>query len=230
MTGRVRGGPQSPPPRPSPRARPPGRPPALHPVSGWYDRGVKRRGVLARAVVAAWLLSAPIAVAANAPAALGPQPESGMSAPAKGPWRVVPDQSQPGSSLDQFKGKFTVAGLRVIHLHGTTQHAVNRGCVAGESVTLLGRVQIRHVIPATIPEDLYAVSIGVPPSSVHVRLMLHGRRSRKHRAKKHRVSGLLRIFFPGGTDTIGGYTVYSNLTYSSRPAGICDLRFSITPG
>jgi hypothetical protein len=122
-----------------------------------------------------------------------------------------------------------VTGGTVADLHGTTQHAVNSGCVAGETVTESGKVPIGQEVIAATGSDFYEVG-GGPNSFARVRLTFQGHSSKKHRAKTFHGTGELRIFFPGGTDTVGGFTDYSNLTYSSSAGGICNLEFSIAQG
>jgi hypothetical protein len=151
------------------------------------------------------------------------------SPPSAGPWQIVANQSQPGPSLVEFLGGFTVTGSVVTGLHGITQHAVNRGCAAGESVTVLGNAAIRHFINPEIPVDVYEVSQpGVFFTTVDI--TLQGRGTKKHRAKLYHSTGHLRVIFPGGSATLGGFTSYSNLTYSSAGGGTCNLEFSVSPG
>jgi hypothetical protein len=149
--------------------------------------------------------------------------------PSAGSWQIVANQSQPGSPLVEFLGSFTVNGNAVTGLHGITQQAVNRGCTAGESVTVLGNVPIRHFVNPEVPADVYEVSQpGVFFTTVDI--TLQGRKTKKHRARLYRSTGHLRIIFPGGSATLGGSTSYSNLTYSSAGGGTCNLEFSVNPG
>jgi hypothetical protein len=202
---------------------------------------VKTRGVLARITGAVALFTVFIALTTNALGAPGARlgtnalgaPGARLATatapPAAGGWGIFPNHSQPGPSINDFKGSFKVAGSDVTDLHGVTQHAVNSGCVAGETVTMVGKVAIDHEVIAAIGVDYFEVG-GGPNSFARVKLTFQGRSSKKHHAKTHHGSGHLRIFFPGGSDTAQGFTGYSNLTYSSNAGGICNLEFSIAQG
>jgi hypothetical protein len=169
-----------------------------------------------------------LAVVAFGAAALAAAPPAPV--PASGAWRIGPEDSQPGPTVNQFSGGFTVASAsRVGALHGVTEHDLNRGCDSGVTVTMTGSVPISHFVNAAVSADYYVVSS--PKTQFEpVKLTLRGRGTKKHPAKAHKASGELRIFFPGGTDTVGGFTTYSNLTYESATAGTCNLKFSVTAG
>jgi hypothetical protein len=160
-------------------------------------------------------VAAAVAVAATSP-------------PASGTWQIVPNHSQPGPSIDDFRGTFKVNGGVVSSLRGVTQHAVNRGCDRGVTVTMTGSAPISHALVPAVGADYYLV--GGVNSFAHVHLTFHGRGTKKHPAKVRKGTGELRISFPGGSDTLGGYTSYSNITYESSTAGTCNLEFSILGG
>jgi hypothetical protein len=170
-------------------------------------------------VVAGCATAAALALPAGAVAATAP--------PASGTWQIKPEHSQPGPAVDVLTGTFKVSGNRVSGLQGITQHAVNSGCDRGEHVSLVGSAPIRHAVDPSIGEDFYSVSVANPSSFVKVRLTFQGRGTKRHPAKVHRASAMMRIYFPGGTDTIGEFTTYSNITYETAFAGTCNLRFSI---
>ncbi|HTU95058.1 MAG TPA: hypothetical protein VMF14_04395 [Solirubrobacteraceae bacterium] len=147
--------------------------------------------------------------------------------PASGTWHITPEHSQPGPSVDVFTGTFKVQGNRVSGLQGITQRRVNSGCDRGEHVSMVGSAAIRHALDPSVGEDFYSVSVASPISFVKVHLTFQGRGSKRHPAKVHRASAMMRIYFPGGSETIGGFTAYSNITYGTAFAGTCNLKFSI---
>ena len=175
----------------------------------------------AASIVIGCATAAALAIPTGAGAATAP--------PASGTWHIKPEHSQPGPALDDFIGTFKVSGNRVSGLQGISQHAVNSGCDRGEHVSLVGSVPIRHALDTSIGEDFFTVSVADATSFVKVHLKFQGRGTRRHPAKVHRASGLMRIYFPGGSDTAGGFTTYSNITYETAFAGTCNLRFSIAP-
>jgi hypothetical protein len=170
-------------------------------------------------VVAGCATAAALALPGGAIAATAP--------PASGTWQIKPERSQPGPADDIFTGTFKVSGSRVSGLQGITQHAVNSGCDRGEHVSLVGSVPIRHAVDPSIGDDYYTVSVANPSSFVKVRLTFQGRGTKRHPAKVHRGTGLMRIIFPGGSATTGEFTTYSNITYETAFAGTCNLKFSI---
>ncbi|MGO9955898.1 MAG: hypothetical protein ACLP50_07920 [Solirubrobacteraceae bacterium] len=174
---------------------------------------------------------AAVAVSTGATPPVSHQAVATTPPPAPGRWRITANVSNPGeAAIDQFNGSLTVTGEAVTDLHGITQHGVNSGCIAGERVAMLGSVAIRHEVDATVGSDFWEVALPNPNAFVTVRITLQGHRSARHPAKIHHATGHLRIFFPGGTDTTGGITTYSNITFGPTPAGICNLEFSISQG
>lgn len=161
-------------------------------------------------------------------AAVGARVAVAASQPASGAWKITANRSQPGPSINDFDGSFVVKGGEVVDLKGVTQHAVNSGCVAGQHVTMLRGAEIRHFLEPSIPSDYYYV--GKVNGFANVSLTFSGSGKVKGHGKIATGKGELRIFFPGGTDTVGGFTTYSNLTYSSSAGGICNLEFSVTAG
>jgi hypothetical protein len=174
-------------------------------------------GALTRACLAVGLLTASVGAAVvHAQMAVPP--------PGAGQWQIAPDK-EPGvpQGIDDFKGAFTVtSGLEVTKLHGVTQHGVNSGCISGVDITMSGSVPIRHLVIAAVGSDFWVVSSSNGMLFQKVDLTVQGRHGKKRRA-----TGELRIYFPGGSDTTGTYTVYSNMTLSSSVTGTCNLRFSI---
>lgn len=148
--------------------------------------------------------------------------------PASGTWKITANHSQPGPAINDFDGSFVVKRGEIVELKGVTQHAVNSGCVAGQHVTMLGNSVIRHFLAPSIPSDYYY--IGKVNGFANVSLTFSGSGKAKGHGKITTGKGELKIFFPGGTDTVGGFTTYSNLTYSSSAGGICNLEFSVTAG
>jgi hypothetical protein len=176
--------------------------------------------------VVATLLSGLIVCLAFAGSAFGvnARAAAATSPPAAGAWKIVANHSQPGLAIKQFDGSFAVAAGKVSKLTGITQRHVNSGCVAGERVTMLGSAPILHFLKPAVPADYYYV--GKVNAFANVKLTFQA----KGAGKVHKGVGALRIFFPGGTDTRGGFTTYSNLTYESSTAGTCNLEFSIVAG
>ena len=148
--------------------------------------------------------------------------------PASGAWKISANHSQPGPAINDFDGSFEVKGGKVADLKGVTRRAVNSGCVAGRHVTMVGSAAIRHLLDPSIQADYYYV--GKVNGFAKVNLTFQGSGTGTKHAKIDKGKGELRILFPGGTDTRGGFTAYSDLTYSSSTAGICNLEFSVTVG
>lgn len=172
--------------------------------------------LLSAAVMSVAFTSSAFGVSARAAAATSP--------PAGGGWKIVADHSQPGPAIKMFEGSFAVGAGKVSKLTGITQRRVNSGCVAGERVTMLGSTPIVHFLKPAIASDYYYVGKGKLFANVSLTFQAKGG------GKVHKGVGELRIFFPGGTDTLGGYTTYSNLTYESSTAGTCNLEFTIVAG
>lgn len=183
----------------------------------------------ARSVLGASLLAVTALVAVMSSAvAFAARAAAATDQPAAGPWKITANHSQPGPAINDFDGSFEVSDGRVADLKGVTQRRVNRGCIAGQHVTIVGSATIRHFLDPSIPADYYYV--GNVNGFANVRLTFQGSGRRKSDRRIHKATGELRIFFPGGTDTRGGFTEYSNLTYSSPTAGICNLEFSVNAG
>ncbi len=174
--------------------------------------------LLAGAAVSVAFASSAFGVGARVAAAASP--------PQAGAWKIVANHSQPGPSINEFDGSFAVSGGKVAQLTGTTQRHLNSGCVPHERVTMLDSTAIRHFLNQSIASDYYYV--GKVNGFAKVSLTFRGGGGTKDARVLHRGVGQLRIFFPGGTDTRGGFTGYSNLTYASSSAGICNLEFSVT--
>jgi hypothetical protein len=172
---------------------------------------------LAGAAVSVVFASSAFGVGARVAAAASP--------PTAGAWKIVANHSQPGPSINEFDGSFTVSGGKVAKLTGITQRRVNSGCIARERVTMLDSTAIRHFLDQSIASDYYYV--GKVNGFAKVALTFQGAPGTKDARTVHSGTGQLRIFFPGGTDTRGGFTGYSNLTYESSSAGICNLEFSV---
>ncbi|MGA2925786.1 MAG: hypothetical protein ABSG43_07285, partial [Solirubrobacteraceae bacterium] len=119
--------------------------------------------------------------------------------PAAGAWKITANDSQPGPAINDLDGSFAVRGGRVADLTGVTQRRVNRGCIAGQRVTMVGSATIRHFLDRSIPADYYYV--GNVNGFANVRLTFHGSGKRKSDRRIHMGTSELRIFFPGGTDT-----------------------------
>jgi hypothetical protein len=175
--------------------------------------------LLSAATALTILASSALAVGARIPA---------TTQPASGGWKIRANHSQPGPAINDFDGSFEVKGSNVTDLNGVTQGAVNRGCIAHQHVTMVGGATIRHFLNPSIPADYYYV--GKVNGFAKVSLTFQDSGTKTKPAKIDKGEGELRIFFPGGTDTRGGFTEYSNLTYSSSTAGICNLEFSVTVG
>ncbi len=169
-----------------------------------------------------------LVILANSPLAVGARDAVATTRPASGAWKIRANHSQPGPAINDFDGSFEVKGSKVADLNGVTQRAVNSGCIAGQHVTMIGSASIRHLLDPSIGADYYYV--GKVNGFAKVGLTFQGSGTRTKPARIDQGQGELRIFFPGGTDTRGGFTGYSNLTYSSSTAGICNLEFSVTAG
>jgi hypothetical protein len=148
--------------------------------------------------------------------------------PAGGTWKIVPNHSQPGPSINEFDGSFAVKAGKVEKLTATTQRHVNSGCIAGEHVKMVGSAPIRHFLDTPTASDYYYV--GKVNGFATVTLTFQRATGTKAARQPHKGTGQLRIFFPGGTETRGGYTAYGNLTYTSSTAGICNVEFSVRAG
>lgn len=192
-----------------------------------YASVVSIRGALPVCCVVASCAIALVAFASSA-AAVGARVAVATSEPASGTWKITANHSQPGPSINDFDGSFVVKGGDVVELKGVTQHAVNSGCAAGQHVSMLGSIAVRHFLEPSIPSDYYYVGKVNGFANVSLTFQRSGRSKRHDKTTRGR--GELRILFPGGTDTQGGFTAYSNLTYSSATAGICNLEFSVTAG
>lgn len=147
------------------------------------------------------------------------------AAPAPAPGRHGTSGHLPGS--------FVVTGSRVSDLHGMTARGVNRGCVVGEHVTVLGTLPITHQQDVTTGADYYAVfdAASGQINELVVRVRLQGGGSRRHPAKAHVVSGGLEMYFPGAVAApafISPSTGTGSLTYSSPSAGICHVVFDFS--
>ncbi len=176
-------------------------------------------------VIATSLLVAVVSAAlAGSAFGVSARPAAATSPPAGGGWKIVADHSQPGPSIHDFQGSFAVKAGAVSKLTGVTQRHVNSGCVVGERVTMLGSTPILHFLNPSIASDYYYVGKGKLFANVKLTFQAKGG------GKSHKGVGELRIFFPGGTDTLGGFTTYSNLTYESSTAGTCNLQFSVVAG
>jgi hypothetical protein len=176
---------------------------------------VRIRRLLTATVTSLAALSVPLAGAATPP-------------PAPGAWKIVAEHDQPGPPSKELTGSFKVSGNAIKELQGTTQHDLNSGCDPGVRIALVGSVPIRHALDTSIGTDYYYVGVAGPTSFAKVHVTVRGRGTAKHPATSHRVPADLRIVFPGGSSTVGGFTTYSNITYESKTAGTCNLKFQVT--
>jgi len=183
-----------------------------------------------RALAAGTALSGTAVLLACASSAFGVNARvaTATAPPADGTWKIVANHSQPGPSINEFDGSFAVKAGKVDKLTATTQRHVNSGCIAGVRVKMIGSAPIRHFLDTPTASDYYYV--GKVNGFATVTLTFQASTGTKAARELHKGTGQLRIFFPGGTDTRGGYTGYSNLTYSSSTAGICNVEFSVRAG
>jgi hypothetical protein len=177
-----------------------------------------RRGIRGVAVLAAVVavLGASAAAADNA----------SVAPPHGGAWKMKPYSFgvAPGSpGIDELTGTFNVTGggTALVSLKGTTQHGVNSGCNPAVVVKMLGHAAIKHVDQPASAQEYYWVGTGNELWET-VKLTFqpaHGRPSTG--------TGKLRVFFPGGNDSISqGYGI-GNLEASNKVIGICNLNFDV---
>jgi hypothetical protein len=176
------------------------------------------RLVCHRVLVLALALTVVCTLAAVAIAAASP--------PGSGTYTIRSDADTAGGQpIDEFHGAFKVSGGRVSGLHGVSQHGVKTGCKRNETITMIGSQPILHLVIASTGSDFYWVGNAHTLAFANVRLTFKGP---GRSAKVHRGAGSLRIYFPGGTDVSVGATINSDLSYDSKWAGFCDLKFSIS--
>jgi hypothetical protein len=173
------------------------------------------RRILSAVPIAAIAVLAAIVSTAGAVTPSAPAPASGAYA--------IQTRHDLSGRIDQFHGSFRVNGRSVSDFHGVVQRHANSGCAVGTSVVVLGSAPINHLVDAD-GTDEWAVSQEANGGFIRVPITLRLRGSRRI----HRSTGELRIYFPGGSDTVDGSTVYSNITFGPTVAGpACNLEFSV---